>query len=70
MPSMGKESYKRLKDLFLFKDEGLVDAVQLLLGEEIVHISHRYMTNMEIYSLIATWGLAFEEDVDKVKKAL
>ncbi|XP_057838038.2 DNA replication licensing factor MCM4-like [Cryptomeria japonica] len=61
---------RRLKRLFLFKDEHLYKVVKMLLGEEIVHVSHRYKTNMEAYSLIAAWGFQFESEVDKVKNAL
>ncbi|XP_057840033.2 DNA replication licensing factor MCM4-like [Cryptomeria japonica] len=60
----------RLKGLFLFKDEHLHEVVKMLLGEEIVHVSHRYRMNMEAYSLIAAWGFQFEAEVDKVKNAL
>ncbi|XP_059073201.1 DNA replication licensing factor MCM4-like [Cryptomeria japonica] len=60
----------RLKGLFLFKDENLYEVVKMLLGEEIVHVFHRYRMNMEAYSLIVAWGFQFEVEVDKVKNAL
>lgn len=70
VPFLRQFTNKRLKGLFLFKDERLYESVKMLLGEEIVHVGHRYRTNMEAYSLIFAWGFQFEDEVDKVKNAL
>lgn len=70
VPFVGKVSNRCIQGLFLHKDERLIEAVKLLMGEDIVHISHRYMTKMEIYSLIAAWGLEFEDTMAKVKNVL
>lgn len=70
VPFVGRLTDRQLQGLFLFKDERLVEAVKLIMGEAIAHIGHKYKTNMEIYSLIAAWGLELEDSVDKVKKIL
>lgn len=41
-----------------------------MLSDDIVHISHPYRTNMEIYSLIVAWGLELKDTVDKVRRVL
>lgn len=47
-----------------------MQGVKLIMKEDILHIGHRYRTNMEIYSLIATWGLEFEHSMDTMKRVL
>lgn len=48
VPFLGKIIDRRMKGLFLFKDHCLYEAVKMLLGEDFVHVSHRYQTNMEV----------------------
>lgn len=59
VPFLGRFTDRRLKGLFLFKDERLYESVTMLLGEEIVHVGHCYRMNMEAYSLISAWGFQF-----------
>lgn len=50
---------KRLQNMFIPKDPLFLRAVQLVLGEEVAVIGHRYRTRVDIYALIMAWGLKF-----------
>lgn len=68
VPFLKRFMDKRLKGLFLFKDEWLYESVKMMLGEEIVHVIHHYRTNREAYRLIFAWSFQFEDEVEKVIK--
>lgn len=70
VPFLGKVFDKRMQGLFRFKEKKLWAAARLILVEEVAHISHRYQTNMEVYSLILVWACEFKPEVEKVKLTL
>lgn len=67
VPFFGRVSNRRLKGIFWFKDKRLIDVMKLVMGEGINYVSHYYKMNMDVYSLMATWSLEFENSVDTVK---
>lgn len=66
-PFFDEASERRLKGMFLYNDERLVQSVQLILGKGFEELKHGYCTNMDIYSLIMAWGLDLGEPVEMVK---
>lgn len=69
-PFMGKASVQRIRGLFLYKEEKVVQVVQIMLGNGFKKLTHRFRTNMDIYSLVMAWGLDLGEPVNEVRRVM
>lgn len=57
----GPVKRERLQCLLKYKDEAIIDVVVGVMGKKFIEMKYKWRVNMDIISIIITWGLEISE---------